>query len=268
MSGSPPSAERADDATGHVHPEDGRPGVRRPRVHREVVSFVRRSARMRPNQRRAWDAHHERFVLRVQQRETSTSIDPRARLDLPVEFGRQAPLVVEIGPGPGDSLVAMAAARPEVDVLAFEVYEPAAAQLVSALHRAEVSNVRIVVGNAAEGLEHLVPADGLEELWTFFPDPWPKARHHKRRLVSPALAALATRRLRPGGTWRLATDWEDYALQMRAVLDAQPGLENQHPDGWAHRWDARPVTRFEQRGLDAGRSVHDLTYQRSPGSTG
>ncbi len=255
-------------ASSPVQPGNGRPGDRRPRVHREVVSFVRRSARMRPNQRRAWEAHHERFVLRVPQRETSTSIDPRARLDLPAEFGRHAPLVVEIGPGPGDSLVAMAAARPEVDVLAFEVYEPAAAQLVSALHRAEVGNVRIVVGNAAEGLQHLIAAGGLAELWTFFPDPWPKARHHKRRLVSPGLAALVASRLRPGGTWRLATDWEDYALQMCAVLDAQPGLENVHPDGWAPRWDARPVTRFEQRGLDAGRSVHDLTYQRPAGSTG
>jgi tRNA (guanine-N7-)-methyltransferase len=253
--------------TGTPAPDDTRTGSARPdrgpRVHREVVSFVRRSARMRPNQRRAWDAHADRFVLTVPQRETSTSIDPGARLDLPAAFGRQAPLVVEIGPGPGDSLVPMAAARPEVDVLAFEVYEPAAAQLVSALHRAGLDNVRIVVGNAAEGLQHLVPAGGLAELWTFFPDPWPKARHHKRRLVSPALAALAVQRLAPGGTWRLATDWEDYALQMRTVLDAQPGLENLHPDGWAPRWDARPVTRFEQRGRDAGRTVHDLSYRRT-----
>jgi len=236
----------------------------RPRVHREVVSFVRRSARMRPNQRRAWDAHHERFVLAVPQRETSTSIDPSARLDLAAVFGRRAPLVVEIGPGPGDSLVAMATARPQVDVLAFEVYEPAAAQLVGALHRAQLGNVRIVVGNAAEGLRHLVPAGGLDQLWTFFPDPWPKARHHKRRLVGPELAALAVDRLRPGGTWRLATDWEDYALWMREVLDAEPGLENLYPGGWAPRWAERPVTRFEQRGLDVGRSVHDLTFRRWP----
>ena len=247
---------------------DGPRTADRPRVHREVVSFVRRSARMRPNQRRAWDAHSERFVIPVRQRETSTSIDPRARLDLPAAFGRQAPLVVEIGPGPGESLLAMAAARPDVDVLAFEVYEPAVASLVSALHRAQLRNVRIVVGNAAEGLRHLVPEAGLDELWTFFPDPWPKARHHKRRLVGPGLAALATSRLRPGGTWRLATDWEHYALQMRAVLDAQPGLENAHPGGWAPRWADRPVTRFEQRGLDAGRTVHDLTYRRARAEAG
>ena len=237
--------------------------VDRPRVHREVVSFVRRSARMRPNQRRAWDAHADRFVLPVPHRETSTSIDPRARVDLPAVFGRRAPLMVEIGPGPGESLVAMAAARPEVDVLAFEVYEPAVASLVSALHRNELTNVRIVVGNAAEGLRYLVPEGRLDELWTFFPDPWPKARHHKRRLVSSGLATLAASRLRPGGRWRLATDWEDYALSMRNVLDDQPGLINAHPGGWAPRWADRPVTRFEQRGFDAGRTVHDLTYSRT-----
>ncbi|GAA1842149.1 tRNA (guanosine(46)-N7)-methyltransferase TrmB [Microlunatus capsulatus] len=244
-----------------VQPAGERP-ARPPRVHREVVSFVRRSARMRPNQRRAWDAHHERFVLPVDRRETSTSVDPDARLDLTAAGGGEAPLVVEIGPGPGDSLVAMAAARPEVDVLAFEVYEPAAAQLVSALHRAGLDNVRIVVADAVAGLQHLLPAGRLAELWTFFPDPWPKSRHHKRRLVSPALAAVAAERLQLGGTWRLATDWEDYALAMREVLDAEPGLENLHPGGWAPRWDARPLTRFEQRGLDAGRAVHDLTYRR------
>jgi len=265
VSGTPSTDDPRTDAP-HADPKRADP--RPPRVHREVVSFVRRSARMRPNQRRAWDAHADRFVLTVPQRETSTSIDPSARLDLPAEFGRQAPLVVEIGPGPGDSLVPMAAARPEVDVLAFEVYEPAAAQLVSALHRADLDNVRIVVGNAAEGLQHLVPAGGLTELWTFFPDPWPKARHHKRRLVSPALAALAVQRLRRGGTWRLATDWEDYAVAMRTVLDTQPGLENLHPGGWAPRWDARPVTRFEQRGRDAGRTVHDLTYRRTAAAAG
>jgi len=234
----------------------------RPRVHREVVSYVRRSARMRPNQRRAWDRHHEDFVIEVPQRETSTSIDASARLDLPEAFGRVAPLVVEIGPGAGESLVPMARARPDVDVLAFEVYQPAVAQLVSALARAAVPNVRIVAANAVEGLQHLVPPAGLDELWTFFPDPWPKVRHHKRRLVDAEVAALVASRLRPGGRWRLATDWEDYAQQMRTVLDAEPSLVSDHPGGQAPRWAARPVTRFERRGLDAGRRVHDLSYVR------
>lgn len=241
----------------------------RPRVHREVVSYVRRSARMRPNQRRAWDRHHDAYLLEVPQRETSTSIDAGARVDLPDAFGRQAPLVVEIGPGTGNSLVTMAAARPDVDVLAFEVYQPAVAQLVSALARAEVTNVRIIAANAVEGLQLLVPPGGLDELWTFFPDPWPKVRHHKRRLVDADFAALAASRLRPGGRWRLATDWADYARQIRTVLDAEPGLADEHPGQDAPRWAARPVTRFEQRGLDAGRRVHDFTYRRAePGPGG
>ena len=240
--------------------------TQRPRVHREVVSYVRRSARMRPNQRRAWERHHDDFVLEVPQRETSTSIDAAARLDLPAAFGRVAPLLVEIGPGTGESLVPMARARPDANVLAFEVYAPAVAQLIGALARAEVGNVRIVAANAVEGLQHLVPVGGLDELWTFFPDPWPKARHHKRRLVDAEFAALASSRLRPGGLWRLATDWEDYALQMRAVLDGQPGLVNEHPEAWAPRWPDRPLTRFEVRGLEAGRVVHDLTYRRSEGA--
>jgi tRNA (guanine-N7-)-methyltransferase len=236
----------------------------RQRVQREVVSYVRRSARMRPNQRRAWERHHDDFVLEVPQRETSTSIDAAARLDLPAAFGRVAPLVVEIGPGTGESLVPMAGARPEANVLAFEVYAPAVAQLVGALARAQVSNVRIVAANGVEGLQHLVPAGGLDELWTFFPDPWPKARHHKRRLVDPGFAALVATRLRPGGLWRLATDWEDYALQMRQVLDAEAGLVDQHLGAaWAPRWPDRPLTRFEGRGLEAGRTVRDLTYRRS-----
>jgi len=244
-------------------PTPDRPAAARPpRVHREVVSYVRRSARMRPNQRQALDRHQGDYVVEVPQRETSTSIDAGARLDLPAVFGRRAPLVVEVGPGTGEALVPLAAARPDVDVLAFEVYEPAVAQLVGGLARAGVTNVRVVVANAVEGLRLLVPPDSVSELWTFFPDPWPKARHHKRRLVGPETAALVASRLRPGGVWRLATDWEDYALSMRAVLAAEPGLVDAHPEGWAPRWADRPVTRFEQRGLDAGRVVRDLTYAR------
>ena len=243
----------------------GPPAVTRDRVHREVVSYVRRSARMRPNQRRAWERHAADYVLEVPQRETSTSIDATARVDLPAAFGRRAPLVVEIGPGTGESLVPMAQARPDTDVLAFEVYAPAVAQLVGALARAGVTNVRIVPANAVEGLQHLVPGGALDELWTFFPDPWPKARHHKRRLVDPAFAALAADRLRPGGVWRLATDWADYAASMRAVLDAEAALVDAHPDGRTPRWAERPVTRFERRGLEAGREVQDLAYRRVDG---
>jgi tRNA (guanine-N7-)-methyltransferase len=230
-----------------------------PRVHRPVVSFVRRSARMRPPQRRAWAQHHDRLVLDVPRLETSTSVHPDARLDLAEAFGRSAPLIVEIGPGPGESLVPMARARPDANVLAFEVYQPAIAQILGALAAAGVDNVRLVSADAVAGLTQLLPEASVAELWTFFPDPWPKARHHKRRLVSRDFVDLAVSRLEPGAVWRLATDWADYAEVMRSVLGDHPGLVTDHDQPWP----ARPLTRFEQRGLAAGRAVVDLCYRRA-----
>ena len=238
--------------------------VRAPRVQREVTSFVRRSTRMRPVHLRAWERLRHAYVLEVPQRATSTSIAPGHPLDVAAAFGRTAPLVVEIGPGTGESLVAMAAARPEVDVLAFEVYLPGVARTVARLHETEVANVRLLQSDAVDGLTHLLGPGSVQEVWTFFPDPWPKVRHHKRRLVDRAFADLVASRLRPGGAWRLATDWADYAAQMRTVLDAHPDLENvgTAADGWAVRDADRPLTRFEQRGIDAGRTVRDLRYRR------
>ena len=231
---------------------------RPPRVHREVTSFVRRSARMRPSQRAAYEARAGHYLVEVPCGETSTSIAADAPpLDLVALFGREAPLVVEIGSGPGDSLVTMAAARPAVNVLAFEVYEPAVAGVVARLHREGVGNVRVVAADAVAGLDRLLPDGALRELWTFFPDPWPKAKHHKRRLVDPDFAALAARRLERGGRWRLATDWPGYADAMRSVLDASADLVAEPAD----RGD-RPVTRFERRGREAGRPITDLVYRR------
>ena len=238
-------------------PADGRT-----RVHREVVSFVRRSARMSSGQRRVWDTLAPQWVLDVAAGPARTSLDPTATLDLVAAFGREAPLVVEIGSGIGASLVPMAAARPDTDVLAFEVYEPAVARTVAALDRHGVHNVRLLVVDAVAGLDLLLAPASIDELWVFFPDPWPKSRHHKRRLVTPRFAELAADRLKPGALWRLATDWADYALAIREVLDACPALENLHPGGWAPRWDERPVTRFEERGREAGREILDLTYRR------
>jgi len=233
------------------------------RVHREVVSYVRRSARMNASQRKAWDTLADRWVLPVAPRETSTSIAADAAVDWAAVFGRAAPLVVEIGPGRGESLVALAEQRPDVDIVAFEVFEPAVASALSRAARHGVSNVRFVIANGAEGLERLFAPGQVHELWTFFPDPWHKARHHKRRLVGPELADLAATRLAASGRWRLATDWADYADWMLTTLTAHPGLENEH-DGWAPRWAARPVTKYEARGLAAGRTIRDLTFRRRP----
>lgn len=235
----------------------------RQRVRREVTSFVRRSPRMRPGPRRAWERSRSAYVLEVPHRTTSTTIAPGHRLDPVAVFGRRAPLVVEIGPGTGESLVPMAASRPEADVLAFEVYLPGAARIVGRLQDQGLTNVRLVLADAVAGLTQLLGPGSVAEVWAFFPDPWPKARHHKRRLIDPAFADLVASRLAPGGTLRLATDWEPYAARMRAVLDAHPELVSLGGrDGWAERCPDRPVTRFEQRGLDAGRTIRDLLYRR------
>ncbi|WP_232506520.1 tRNA (guanosine(46)-N7)-methyltransferase TrmB [Microlunatus flavus] len=231
----------------------------RPRPRREVTSFVRRSARMRDSLRRTYDAQLGGLVVDVPQGELRTSVAADApALDLGALFGREAPVVVEIGCGPGDSLVPMARARPDVDVLAFEVYEPAVAALVSRLVREDVRNVRVAPVDAVGGLTRLIGEGALSEVWTFFPDPWPKAKHHKRRLVDATFADLVASRLAPGGRWRLATDWEGYADQMRAVLDAHPAFVTEPED----RGD-RPVTRFERRGTAEGRAIADLVHRRA-----
>lgn len=233
-------------------------------VRREVVSFVRRSARMNQSQQKNWDLYHDRFVVDVAQGERDTSVHPDATVDWAAEFGRpDAPTIVEIGSGAGDSLVPMAAALPQASVLAFEVFEPAVASTLGHLARTGTDNVRIVLGNGVEGLRTLVAPGSLDEVWVHFPDPWHKARHHKRRLVSPEFAALVASRLRPGGVLRLATDWADYATWMREVLDAEPLLANQYPDQpGAPRNELRPVTRFERKGLAVGRDITDLVYRR------
>jgi tRNA (guanine-N7-)-methyltransferase len=232
------------------------------RARRDVVSFVRRSKRMRPNQRRAWEAYRDCFVLEVPRLDTSTSVHPAASLDLEKAFGRDAELIVEIGPGTGESLVPMAKARPQANVLAFEVYQPAIARMLAQLARNGLDNVRIVEADAVAAMEYLVPVRSVDEIWLFFPDPWHKARHHKRRLLTSEFAALSAARLKPLGLWRIATDWAAYAERMREVLDSDPSFANLYPSGWAPRWGGRPVTHFEQRGLDAGRQIFDLAYRR------
>lgn len=219
---------------------------------REVLSYSRRGARFTPRQQASWDAHHQRYVV------------PEAVVDEPGHtwgalFERpDAPLVVEIGSGVGEATAALAAAHPEVNVLALEVWLPGIADSLWRLDEAGVDNVRLCSVDARWCLEHTIAADSLAGLWTFFPDPWPKTKHHKRRLVAPAFARLAATRLAPGATWRLATDWADYAEQMRESLDGEPLLEG----GPVARWEERPVTRFERKGLEAERAITDLAYRR------
>jgi tRNA (guanine-N7-)-methyltransferase len=229
----------------HRFTEDGR------RI-REVLSYSRRGSRFTPSQRQAWEAHGDAWVIPEQAVD-----DPEFRLA--DWFGREAPLIVEIGSGVGEATGALAAARPSYDVLALEVWRPGIAASLAEVAAAGATQVRFCSVDAVWALTHLVRPDSLAEIWTFFPDPWPKTRHHKRRIVSPAFAAVAAGRLAPGGTWRLATDWADYADQMVAVLDAEPALTG----GITARWAERPVTKFERKGIEAGRSITDLLYRRT-----
>jgi tRNA (guanine-N7-)-methyltransferase len=232
-----------------------------PRIRRDVVSYVRRSARMNPSQQRAWDGLRERWVVELPAGERTTSVAGHARLDPLAVFGRPGPLLVEIGSGAGEVVATLAARRPEANLLAFEVFEPAVASTLSRLERTGVDNVRLVVADGSQAVSAALPEGSITELWTFFPDPWHKARHHKRRLVSPGFAAMVARALVPGGVWRLATDWDDYAEHAAAVLAAEPGLVPVH-DGPAPRWEERPLTRYEERGLAAGRTITDLAFRR------
>ena len=239
----------------------GDPGVRPARPHhkltddgrrmREVLTYARRGSRFTPKQQQAWDAYAERFWL------PDEAVDDPG-FSLAGLFGRRAPLIVEIGSGIGESTVELARTRPDHDVVAFEVWRPGIADTLGRIGEAGLSNVRLLSVDAVWSMEHLVEPGALAGLWVFFPDPWHKKRHHKRRLVTPAFAAVAADRLAPGAEWRLATDWADYAEQMVEVLDAEPRLEG----GVVERWAERPVTKFERKGLAAGRRITDLRYVR------
>jgi tRNA (guanine-N7-)-methyltransferase len=216
---------------------------------REVLTYARRGSRFTPSQQEAWEEHHDKWVI-----PDEAVDDPGFTLER--WFGRKAPIVVEIGSGIGEATAALAAGRPDQDILAFEVWRPGVATTLGLLADAGVDNVRLISVDAVWALEHLLTPGSLEELWTFFPDPWPKKKHHKRRLVTARFAALAASRLKPGGLWRLATDWEEYAGQMQEVLDAEPLLTG----GRTPRWSERPVTKFERKGVAAERTIVDLTY--------
>jgi len=216
-------------------------------------------ARMTPGQQRAWERSWGRWGEDV--------VDlPDGPLDVAGWFGRAAPVVLEIGSGMGESTASMAIDAPGVDHLAVEVYRPGLAQLLLRIEQAGITNLRLLRGDAHALLaEHVAPS-GLHAVRIYFPDPWPKRRHHKRRLVRPELVALVASRLTLGGTLHLATDWVPYAEEMLAVCAAEPALRNtvgdSSPDGFATRPTWRPVTKFEQRARDEGRVVRDLLFVR------
>lgn len=192
-------------------------------------------------------------------------LDPNADYDFGQVFGRSAPLIVEIGFGSGDSLAQTAAANPDKDYIGIEVHRPGVGHLMLLLEQQGLTNVRIYCHDAMDIIEHKLPDHSLDGVHLFFPDPWPKKKHHKRRIVRPSFIELLTRKLKKDGYFHAATDWEHYAEHMLEILSAATGLKNDSPTGdYCERPDYRPLTRFEKRGLRLGHGVWDLIFRKRP----
>ncbi|MET0533562.1 MAG: tRNA (guanosine(46)-N7)-methyltransferase TrmB, partial [Steroidobacter sp.] len=228
-----------------------------PPQHRAVRSFVIRGGRATVAQQRALDELWPRYGVEL----TSNP------LDLNQMFARSAPRMIEIGFGAGEALLHFAQKHPEVDCIGIEVHKPGVGHLLLGAEAAGLQNLRVICHDAVEVLQQQLAPGSVELIHIFFPDPWPKKRHHKRRLIQPALVELLARVLAPNGTLRLATDWEHYAMHMREVIDASVSFINESATGFAPRNEERPLTRFERRGhrLGHGGVDHALDDSDAPG---
>lgn len=221
---------------------------------RGVRSFVLRGGRMTIGQTKAWDRLWPQYGMSL----TNGLIDPQQ------VFGRQAPLNLEIGFGMGRSLATMAAAAPEQDFIGIEVHKPGCGALLADIAHFELTNLRIYRADANDVLNLCLPDASLDRLMLFFPDPWPKKKHHKRRIVQSDFAQRVRGKLKMGGLFHLATDWEPYAEHMLEVMNAEEGFVNTSPEGKSVPKPAdRPDTKFEKRGEKLGHGVWDLVYRRS-----
>jgi tRNA (guanine-N7-)-methyltransferase len=218
---------------------------------RHIRSFVLRQGRVSPAQQRACETLLPRFGIRY----------AAQALDLDLAFGRSAPRILEIGFGMGDSTAAIALAHPENDYLALEVHTPGVGNLLKLIDNQHIANIRIIQHDAVEVVRDMLGDAALDGVHIFFPDPWHKARHNKRRLIQAPFIAALVQKLKPGGYIHVATDWQDYAQQVLSVLSAEPLLENTAED-YAPRPAYRPLTKFEQRGLRLGHEVWDLLFRR------
>lgn len=222
------------------------------RPHRAVRSFVARAGRMTTAQERAWRELWPRFGID----------DDGGPLDFEALFGREAPRTLEIGFGNGEALVALAAAHPDEDFLGIEVHRPGVGHLMLRAEALGLANLRVASRDAVEILGARVPDGSIDTVLLYFPDPWPKKRHHKRRIVQPAFVELVARKLKSGGRFRLATDWQPYAVHMLEVLSASAAFANESGTGYVPRPDSRPLTRFETRGQRLGHEVWDLSFRK------
>jgi tRNA (guanine-N7-)-methyltransferase len=217
-----------------------------------IRSFIRRQGRITQGQQLALDNHWDRYCL-----------DPNIDYDLNQVFGRVAPLIVEIGFGSGDSLAKMAVANPDKDYIGIEVHKPGVGHLMLVLDQQSLSNVRIYCHDAIDIIEHKIADNSLDGVHLFFPDPWPKNKHHKRRIVRASFVDLLARKLKPGGYFHAATDWQNYAENMLDVLSQGVGFSNTSgSNDYCERPEYRPLTRFEQRGMRLGHGVRDLIFRK------
>jgi len=219
--------------------------------NRHIRSYVLRQGRVSPAQQRAVETLLPRFGI---------AYAPQP-LNLDQACGRIAPKILEIGFGMGESTASIALTHPENDYLALEVHTPGVGNLLKLIDIQRICNIRIIQHDAVEVLRDMIAANSLDGVHIFFPDPWHKARHNKRRLIQAPFIAQLAQKLKPGGYIHVATDWQDYAEQSLMVLSAEPLLENTS-DGFAPRPDYRPLTKFEQRGLRLGHGVWDLVFRR------
>jgi tRNA (guanine-N7-)-methyltransferase len=220
--------------------------------HPPIRSFVLRQGRVSNAQRRAVDT-----LLSVY----GIAYAPVA-LDFDQAFGRRAPTILEIGFGMGETTARIAQAHPENNYLAIEVHTPGVGSLLKLIDENRIANLRLIQHDAVEVLQHMIAPASLTGTHIFFPDPWPKKRHHKRRLIQPGFVALLASRLASGAYLHAATDWEEYAEQILAVFAAEPALANTAP-GYAPRPDYRPQTKFESRGLKLGHGVWDIIFRKT-----
>jgi len=233
----------------HTHDDGSNKQMLYDPTERRIRSFVTRAGRLSTAQAKAIDTLGPQFCIPYQ----------KAPADFGQAFGRQAPTILEIGFGMGDTTAKIAAGMPEKDFIGVEVHTPGVGSLLKLIGEQQLTNLRIIQHDAFEVVTHMITPGSLAGVHVFFPDPWHKARHNKRRLIQPAFVQLLASRIAPGGYIHCATDWQDYAEQMLQVLSDEPALRNT-AEGYAPRPDYRPVTKFENRGLKLGHGVWDLVF--------